>query len=183
MSKNDLIASVNRRAHNCGAKTAGDAVALLVKEGALKTAKTVSLKAFYYNAAVPAGLVRTSLAVLIERLLKAQVSETEIRALLDWPQAAAAAPAETTAAWPDRILDAIRRLESVPSAPVTVQSLHAALPELSKTDFDRLVISLADRQRIYLTTHDHGWALPDPEREQLVWDGGQKLYVAVTLRD
>ncbi len=81
-----------------------------------------------------------------------------------------------------QLLDAIQGLQRGPGIPVPVRDLRAAVPS-AKADFDRAVLALADGQRVYLTTHDHGWALPQGEQDILVHDGGTKLYVAVTLRD
>ena len=81
-----------------------------------------------------------------------------------------------------QLLDAVKQLQVAPGVPVPVRDLRARVAA-PKPDFDRAALALADRQQVYLTTHDHGWALPAAEQDILIHDGGNKLYVAVTLRD
>jgi hypothetical protein len=74
-------------------------------------------------------------------------------------------------------------MQSSPGAPVSLPQVRAAFPLTEKAEFDRAVLALADEQKVYLTQHDHGWAMPEAERDLLVHDGGTRLYVAITLRD
>lgn len=163
LTRKDVIAQVTRNCYNCGRKPAEQALAGLTKEGVIKTARIFGQTALHYRADRPQTLAATSMRMLMERLKKFDAGQQSDL--------------------PERILDAVRRLQPGPGVPVTVQSLRAAIPGAAKPEFDEAVLSLADRQKLFLTTHDHGWALPESEREQLVFDGGQKLYVAVTLRD
>lgn len=82
----------------------------------------------------------------------------------------------------DQIHQRLRQMTPADPAPVTVQQLRAAFPGADKQEFDQAVLALAQQHRVWLTTHDHGWALPPDGRDQLVFDGGRNLYVAVTLR-
>ncbi len=172
-SKQELVAQVVRRSYNCGRKPVEQSIGELLKSGGLRSAKPIGSTALYYPAGSPAALVAGCVAVLTERLRKLGIDE---------PVNLSVAPTSAEPV-PEDLLGTIRRLQSSPGVPVTVQSLRAALPWLTKQGLDHAVLSLADQQKLYLTTHDHGWALSETEREQLVWDEGQKLYVAVTLRD
>jgi hypothetical protein len=166
-----LIAETARRAHGCGKKMAEEQLKALVKAGEIKSAKIVGQTNLFYAAAHPEALVVPSMAALRQRFRQLNIKED--------------APVETRSSRDvgAEVLDAVRRLEPAPGVPVTVQSLRAAVKGAGKADFDAAVLALADAQKVYLTTHDHGWALPESERDQLVWDGGQKLYVAVAIRD
>lgn len=111
------------------------------------------------------------------KVLKALLASKEIVLAYMLPGAQTAAPSSAS-----ELLAAVQKLQRGPGVPVSVQELRAAAP-MAKGDFDRAALELADRQLVYLTTHDHGWALPEADREVLIHDGGKKLYVAVTLRD
>lgn len=165
-----LVTAIAANAHHCGKAAAEAAVKSLLSEGALRAARVMGPTPLLY--ATPQALVKGATAILTERLRALGV------------EAQAPVPVEPHAAEPaaERLLAAVRRLQPAPAVPVTVHSLRAALPDLDKQAFDRAAIELADRQQVYLTTHDHGWALSESERGQLIFDGGQKLYVAVTLR-
>jgi plasmid stabilization system protein ParE len=170
MTRAGLVPEIKRRAFHCGTKAAESALRELLKDGTVKVAK-LGLGNLYYRADRPQALVAPSTAALVERLKRFGV-DAPIGPLI-----------ASAGALEERILNEIARLQAASGVPVTVQNLRAALPGVAKTGFDSAVLALADRQKIYLTTHDHGWALPEPERDGLVWDGGQKLYVAVALRD
>lgn len=172
MPKKELIAQTGARSFGSG-KAATGAVAALLGSGALKKAKLVGKTELIYRAGDLRGLVTASYGALARELRKL--------GLVEAPEVTP--PVEPGAALADRILEAVKRLQPGPAVPVTVQALRSAMPGVGKTEFDRAVIQLADRLVVYLTSHDHGWALAEAEREQLVFDGGQKLYVAVTLRD
>lgn len=170
LAKDKLIRAAVRRAHHPGAKLAESALRDLLKEGLLYRQKLLG-PALYFRSDHPETFAEASFQAVREGLRRFGISE---------PTERTAAPRPT----PDgAVLAGIVRLQPSPGVPVTVASLRAAIGGLSKAAFDSAVLALADQQRIYLTTHDHGWALPEADREQLVWDGGQKLYVAVTLRD
>ncbi len=174
LTKPELVKAVGTRSYGAGSKTIQAAVAALVREGALGVAKPVGATALLYDPRRPQALVDRSIDMVRERLRKLGID------------AAASEPAHTPAPetpLAERILEAVGRLQPAPLVPVTAQALRAALAGVSQTEFDACVITLADQRKLYLTTHDHGWALPEAERETLVWDGGAKLYVAVTLRD
>jgi plasmid stabilization system protein ParE len=170
MTRADLVREVRRRAFHCGTWPAESALRELLREGAVKVAK-LGVGNLYYRAGHPQVLVAPSTAALAERLKRFGAG------------ASIAVPVPGPQALEERIASEIARLQTAPGVPVTVQNLHAVLPGVAKAEFDAAVLALADRQKIYLTTHDHGWALPESERDRLVWDGGQKLYVAVALRD
>jgi hypothetical protein len=173
LPRGQLVTRTAKQAHNCGKSAAATAIKELLGSGALKSARIMGPGALVY--AQPEALVRGSMAILAERLSKLGITLE--------PQAAVAPAVQNGEPASERILESVRRLQPGAAVPVTVHRLRAELPDLDKDAFDRAVIELADQQRVYLTTHDHGWALPEPERRQLVSDGGQKLYVAVTLRD
>ncbi len=175
MSKTNLIRATAKMAHNCGVPAAKAALTSLVKSGEVRSAKTVGATGLYYATDTPQALVSASLALLMERLRRLNIDAGEI-------STGTGAPAQATPLT-ESTFEAIRRLQPSPGVPVSVQQLRSAMVRASKQELDAAVLSLADAQKIYLTTHDHGWSLPEAEREQLVWDGGQKLYVAVTLRD
>jgi hypothetical protein len=169
--KATLVAETARRAHGCGKKLAEEELKALVKAGEIKSAKLVGPTNLFYAAARPEALVAPAMAALRQRFRQLNIHDEapiELR------------PSRDLGA---EVLDAVRRLEPAPGVPVTVQSLRAAVNGAGKPEFDGTVLALADAQKLYLTTHDHGWALPESERDQLVWDGGQKLYVAVAIRD
>lgn len=174
MTKAELVKTVARRAHSCGTKAADTAVKALIREGALAAAKTVGPTALLYDPRRAQALAEASLAIVRERLRKLDIDAACV---------APAAVLQPAAPLADQILEAVARLQPGPMIPVTAPALRAALPAVSKAEFDACVLSLADGQKLFLTLHDHGWALPETEREQLVWDGGTKLYVAVTPRD
>ncbi len=73
--------------------------------------------------------------------------------------------------------------------PIDLTSLRKKFPQLSKAGFDRAILRLADERLIYLTTHDHGPALPASRQADLVSDpktkghGRPSLYVAAQLRN
>jgi hypothetical protein len=173
LPRKELVARTAKQAYNCGKAAAEAAIKEMLGSGALKSARTMGPGALFY--AESEALVRGSMTILSARL-------SQLGITLE-PQVAAPPAAQHTEPAPQRIFETLGRLQPGDAVPVTVHRLRAELPDLDKDTFDRAVIELADQQRVYLTTHDHGWALPEPERRQLVSDGGQKLYVAVTLRD
>ena len=168
LTRRELVRAILPRAHDCGTKIAQSTVRALLQEGRLRSEKIIG-PALCYRTDRPQALVEASYAALRQRLGRLGIGDAEM------------ATADISPA--DALFDQIVLLQPAPGVPVTVRSLRAAMPGMSKAEFDAAVLSLADQQRIYLTTHDHGWALPEAERQELVWDGGQKLYVAVTLRD
>jgi hypothetical protein len=184
LAKKDLVAKAAKLSFNCPKKVVEAAVAALVRDGAVKTAKPVGPGALFYSPAHPEALVRSAHEMVDERLRRAGV-DTGLRAAEFVPAPAPLSePAPPPAAsLEERILDVVRRLQPAPAVPVTVQSIRAAVPDAGKKSVDQAILALADRQKVFLTAHDHGWALPEAQREELVFDGGQKLYVAVTLRD
>lgn len=89
------------------------------------------------------------------------------------------------------VLDAIREAPGArKGVPVTLTSLRERFPNLTKEQFDKQVLDAADAGRLYLTTHDHGPALPEAQRAELVHDPNTKdahgrpaYYVAATVRN
>ena len=168
LTRRELVRAISPRAHDCGTKIVQSTVRALLEEGWLRSGKTIG-PALCYRTDRPRPLVEASFAALSERLRRLGIEDAEMAT-------ADVSPAEA-------LFDQIVLLQPAPGIPVTVRSLRAAMPGMSKAEFDAAVLSLADQRRIYLTTHDHGWALPEAERHELVWNGGRKLYVAVTLVD
>lgn len=90
-----------------------------------------------------------------------------------------------------RVAEAFTAVESsAPGVPVSIPKLRESLPKLSKAEFDAAVLAMADRGEVELTTHDHGPALSEAERERLVHDPNTKddrgrpaYYVAATRRE
>lgn len=87
----------------------------------------------------------------------------------------AAAPADLA----ERILAKIAELEEAPYVPVIVDKLRPAFPGLSKEEFDRAVVALADLGRVYLVPNR---VFTDEEREMLIHDGEGSYYGSVGLR-
>jgi hypothetical protein len=178
MPKKDLAAKAAKLSFNCPKKVVDAAISALVKDGAVKTAKPVGPGALYYSPAHPEALVRSAHEMVDERLRRSGV-DTGLRT--SEPVPASTPPPDAGLA--GRILETVRRLQPAAGVPVTVQSIRAAVRDAGKESVDQAILALADQQKVFLTVHDHGWALPEAQREELVFDGGQKLYVAVTLRD
>lgn len=79
----------------------------------------------------------------------------------------------------ERILAKIAELEEAPYVPVIVDKLRPAFPGLSKEEFDRAVVALADLGRVYLVPNR---VFTDEEREMLIHDGEGSYYGSVGLR-
>ena len=142
----------------------------LVREGALRRAVAlVGRSTLYFRA----GAVEPLVSAFWDKLRALGFEETA-------PPRALPAPAGTDL--PALLLEKVRDFEEAPGIPVTVHRLRAAFPNVSKDEFDRAVLALAERQSVFLTRHSHGWALPEAERGKLVHDGGTNLYVGITLR-
>ncbi|MCW5979323.1 MAG: hypothetical protein KIT09_14705 [Bryobacteraceae bacterium] len=191
LPKTELAKRASRAAHDAGPKQAGAAIAELLKEGALKQVKAiVGGGTLFHTASVPEALLRASAEALVAKFRTlgmdaAQVAQA-FRVVSSPEHTPLTAPPAGPAAETDvaeRALQILRQLQGGPAVPVTVYRLRAAMPEASKPELDRAVMALAATQRVYLTRHDHGWALPEDERERLVHDGGANLYVAITIRD
>ncbi len=178
MPKRELVTAASRQAFNFPKKAVEATLSTLVKSGTILPAKPVGPTAFYYLPDHTEALARAAHAAVDERLARLGIDSPAPRTVAAPPPATH----ESEASLSDRILEALRRLQPAPAVPVTVQSIRAAVPNADKLSVDRAILALADQQKVYLTTHDHGWALPEAQREELVFDGGQKLYVAVTLR-
>lgn len=78
-----------------------------------------------------------------------------------------------------RILAKIAELEEAPYVPVIVDKLRPAFPGVSKEEFDRAVVALADLGRVYLVRNR---VFSDEEREMLIHDGEGNYYGGVGLR-
>lgn len=150
-------------------------IAALTREGLLRKAvKVIGQSTLYYRAGVVEPLV-SAFRERLERLgFPAEQIDRAFKPSLD--------QRPTEAELPARLLDRLHGLEEQPGVPVTVHRLRTAFPGVAKADFDRAVLALADQGQVFLIQHDHGWALPEAEREALVHDGGTKLYVGLKLR-
>jgi hypothetical protein len=84
----------------------------------------------------------------------------------------------------NRILEALRRLEPEPNLPVSVVRLrrHLQISDAGKQEFDRAVLELRDRKRVYLSRHDNPAGLSTEDRRALVDGGDGSHYVAVMVR-
>jgi len=174
LSKKELVTRSARAAHRCPQTRVEKNLMELVRSGAMRVGKPLGTS-LYYRSGSTKALVTAALNVLTERLLRLGVPQGEI------PQAQQHAMRRA----PDlstRILDTLCELEPSPGAPVTARALRARLQDVEKMEFDRAVIGLAESQRVYVTRHDHGWALSEQDRQQLIHDGGANLYVAVARR-
>jgi hypothetical protein len=175
LPKNRLAKEAARSFRRCyGAKKIEKLVSALEREGLLRKVRAVvGPGTLFYRAGDPRPLVWA----FRERLEKLGFSRPHIDEALG-----PVAKKPDAGDLPGRLLERIRALEEAPGVPVTVHSLRAAFPGIPKFDFDRAVLALADQGQVFLIQHDHGWALPEAEREALVHDGGTKLYVGVKLR-
>ena len=183
LPKRDLALRAAKAAHNYGAKKAEAQIQHLVKEGAVKkTQALVGGGSLFYESGSPWALLETSARTLVEKFRQLGVEESDVAKVFA-PTPTIATPMQPTAAKPELSQSIYEALQQMERGPVTVYRLRAAVPQASKKDFDQAVLALAEQQRVYLSRHDHGWALPEDERERLVHDGGTNLYVAVTLRD
>ena len=181
MKRPELVMAASREAHNCGRTVAGNVLKALISEGILKEARIGTLR-LCYAAAYPESLIRPAIEPVLSNLQRLGVRDSAIHETFNEIQPAKSQPEQRTTAISDAIYQAATRLQPAPGVPVLMRDLRSAV-EAEKTEFDAGVLSLADAQKVYLTTHDHGWALPEIERQHLVWDGGQKLYVALTVRE
>lgn len=176
LSKDGLAKEAARSFRRCySAEKTKKLIAALAREGLLRKAvKVIGQSTLYYRA----GVIEPLVSAFRERLERLGFPAEEI----DRAFKPALVQRPTEAELPARLLDQLRALEHHPGVPVTVYRLRAVFPEVSKADFDRALLSLADQGHIFLIQHDHGWALSEAEREALVHDGGTKLYVGVKLR-
>ncbi len=178
LTRGELAKEAARGFRRCvSVKQTEELIPGLAREGALTKAVAVAgRRTLFYRA----GTFKPLLRALLDRVKDLGFDrDPSHQTLLAAVEGAPAPPAPDL---PARILQSLREFEEAPGVPVTVRRLRAALPGIPKTDFDRAVLSLADEQQVYLIRHDHGWALPEAERDQLVYDGGEKLYVGVQLR-
>jgi hypothetical protein len=169
----------------CSQKFVETNVRSLIAEGQLVKARTVGQSELLYAAGATQALITSSLELLKARLLRSGVSEDQLRGLSLNTKAVETAAAPSPVVSEDRgtrILEALRDLESTPGMPVTARQLRARVTDLTKEEFDLAVMELAGQQRVFVTRHDHGWALPEADRQELIHDGGENLYVAVATR-
>jgi hypothetical protein len=173
-------------------KQAQEVFRKLVAEGALRRLPRVQGRGFVYAPSTGSHAYLASsagdLGKFFERFRQAGATNAEILAFMATSLGEAApAVVPSTAPQPRQLADELyrklRELTRGEMIPLTVHRLRAEFLTVPKADFDRAALELAEKQRVYLTTHDHGWALPQEEREQLVNDGGGNLYVAIALRD
>jgi hypothetical protein len=176
LSGEELVARAARKCLGCAQPLVKKELDALKKAGNI-IAPPIFAKKLYCTPGSHRALVRGSLKELRQKLLKAGASNDEIQSELAGP-AVPAVPPDLA----ERIATALRGIEPVHGAPVPVQQLRAAVPDLTKQEFDRAALALADRQQVYLSRHDHGWALSKDEQEKLVHDGGDALYVAIAFR-
>lgn len=183
LTKKDLVPKAARAAHHSRAQ-AELMHKTLVTEGELKRARAlVGQSTLFYRSGAPQAILAALVQALREKLRRFGLNESDLVQVLSSRPDPWEAPAERVADLSKHILEMLRQLQSGPAMPVTVHRLRAAFPGVSKTDFDQAALALAEQRCVYLTTHDHGWALPESEREHLVYGGDRNLYVAITLRE
>jgi hypothetical protein len=190
LTKPQLATRAAKKTHRCSKNRVGKSLAALVNEREVVKAKTAG-RVLYFKAGASKALIAGALDILRQTLLRAGVTELEIRSagLGSGRETAHMREASEPQSKPDstpglagRILAALRELEPTPGAPVTANALRARVADAGKAEFDRAVIQLAEQQQVYVTRHDHGWALPESDRQELIHDGGTNLYVAVATR-
>lgn len=83
-----------------------------------------------------------------------------------------------------RILEAMPRLER-PGLEVASVRLrrNLGIDATSKAEFDRAVLDLRDKKRVYLSKHHDPWGLTELDRMELIDGGDGSYYVSVTLLD
>lgn len=81
-----------------------------------------------------------------------------------------------------QILEAIRSLEPVGGAPVSVWRLRNHLAILSKRDFDSAALELRNTQQVFLSLHHDPHNLPQEERDLLIDGGEGSFYVEIAIR-
>lgn len=183
LTKKDLVSKAARVAHHSRAQAELMHKAL-VTEGELKRRRSlVGRSTLSYRSGAPQALLAALVQALREKLPRFGFNESDLVRVLSAGSEPGETPAARIADLPKQILERLRQLQTEPATPVTVHRLRAAFPGVSKTDFDKAALALAEQRCVYLTTHDHGWALPESEREHLVYGGDRNLYVAITLRE
>lgn len=125
-------------------------IAALTRDGLLRKAvKVIGQSTLYYRTGVVEPLVR-AFRERLERLgFPAEEIDRAFKPTLGQHPAQAELPAY--------LLDQLRALEEQPGVPVTVHRLRAAFPGVSKADFDRAVLSLADRGQVFLLQRRGRW--------------------------
>jgi hypothetical protein len=190
LCKPQLETRAAKKTHRCSKNRVGKSLAGLVSEREVVKAKAAG-QVLYFKAGASKALIAGSLDILRQSLMRAGITDQEIRIAGFGPGAETTPLAQagqleskiqSTASLAGRILVALREIEPAPGAPVTANALRARVPDAGKAEFDRAVMQLAEQQQVYVTRHDHGWALPESDRQQLIHDGGTNLYVAVATR-
>lgn len=64
---------------------------------------------------------------------------------------------------------------------ISVRDLRVAMPELSKTQFDKACLLEAKYENVSLHYHDYPASLTQTERDQMIFDG-ERYYVGIALR-
>ncbi len=187
LSAKELVARAARISKGCTQADVEKEFKALKQARRIVGKKIFGQSVLYYIDGSPGALIKGSIQVLCDKLRKSGVTdeqiESEFKGIVQPP--VSSLPVETPAPRGDlgaSITSALRQLEPAHGAPVSVHRLRSALPDADKRAFDEAVLNLADQQVVYLTRHDHGWALPQEEREELIFDGGDALYVAVAFR-
>lgn len=187
LSARELVARAARISKGCPQADVEKEFKALKQARRIVGKKIFGPSVLYYIDGSPGALVKGSIRVLRDKLRKSGVTDAQIESELRGIAEPAMSPSPVEAPATQRnlgasITDALLQLEPAHGAPVSVHRLRSALPEADKRAFDEAVLKLADQQVVYLTRHDHGWALPKEEREELIFDGGDALYVAVAFR-
>jgi len=187
LSAKELVARASRISKGCTQAAVEKEFKALKQARQIVGKKIFGPSVLYYIDGSPGALVKGSIRVLRDKLRKSGLTEAQIESELKGIAQApvSSSPVEAPASRKDlgaSIADALRQLEPAHGAPVTVHRLRSAIPEADKRAFDEAVLKLADQQVLSLTRHDNGWALPKEEREELIFDGGDALYVAVAFR-
>jgi hypothetical protein len=84
----------------------------------------------------------------------------------------------------ERVYRALERHQLSAGAHVAVGAVREdpELRDVSKSDFDRAVLRLADAQRIELAAHDDVYHLSEQDRKMLVFEEPNRYYVALATR-
>jgi len=85
----------------------------------------------------------------------------------------------------DTIMTALEKVEPRKGLVVAVAKVRQApgLQFLAKSEFDRAIMYLRAKQRVFLHDHDAPYTLSEKEREQLVTDGKDGFYVGIAWRE
>jgi hypothetical protein len=127
------------------------------------------------------GVSPQSYAAALREFVKAKLNKAGIQEDVLF---GSGAPVESAEGLEDRIVDALRKLQSAPDVPVASVLLREELKvgDANKAAFDQGLLRLRDQKRVYLSRHHNPHELPAAERNQLIDGGDGSYYVAANLR-